>query len=246
MALPKLSASTETETETPYPYLMPRPGRPSLYSPERTATICAIIIKDGISDSAAGALAGVTASTLSRWKLEHEEFALELEAARARFELEQVRAIRNARKRDGTVDWRAVAWLLKYSSPEGYGPASRRRKVREQDGRKAQEPEREREKCANVPETPGGRASGPGHAAATGARAGFENDAIVPETPREGRPGGPGGRPNGSATGIGENCAILPETPEMDHPAAPKLSRRERRAEERRVAKQARQSASSI
>src|SRR5258708_7306492 len=126
MTLPQRSASTEPETETssPFPHLMPRPGRPSLFCPERTAAICAIIMEEGISDSAAGALAGVTASTLSRWKLEHEEFALELEAARARFELEQVRAIRNARRRDGTVDWRAVAWLLKYSSPEGYGPAS--------------------------------------------------------------------------------------------------------------------------
>src|ERR1700712_5267055 len=134
MALSQRSASTETSTETtaslPELHLLPKPGRPSLFSPERTAAICALIEHEGISDSAAGALAGVTASTLARWKVEHEGFALELEAARALFELAQVRAIREARKRDGTPDWRAAAWLLKHSSPEGYGPASRMRKVK--------------------------------------------------------------------------------------------------------------------
>ncbi len=134
MALPQRSASTETSTATtalgPEIHLLPKPGRPSLYNPERTAAICALIEIEGISDSAAGALAGVTASTLARWKLEHDGFALVLEMARARFELAQVRAIREARKRDGTPDWRARAWLLKHSSPEGYAPVSRMRKVK--------------------------------------------------------------------------------------------------------------------
>ncbi len=111
MALPQRSASTETSTQSTSPlpdlHLLPKPGRPSLFSQERTAAICALIEIEGISDSAAGALAGVTASTLARWKLEHEGFALVLEMARARFELAQVRAIREARKRDGTPDWRA-------------------------------------------------------------------------------------------------------------------------------------------
>src|SRR3954470_19981946 len=134
MALPQRSASTETSTETTAPrpelHLLPKPGRPSLFNAERTAAICAIIQTEGISDSAAGALAGVTASTLARWKVEHEGFALELEVARALFELALVRMIRETRKRDGTPDWRAKAWLLKHSSPEGYGPVSRMRKVK--------------------------------------------------------------------------------------------------------------------
>src|SRR3954468_21271915 len=142
MALPQRSTSTESVTETSAPQsplqLLPKPGRPSLFGPERTAAICALIEQEGISDSAAGALVGVTASTLARWKEEHEGFALELEVARALFELAQVRAIRAARKRDGSPDWRAAAWLLKHSSPEGYGPLSRRRKVKT-DGVQAEE-----------------------------------------------------------------------------------------------------------
>src|SRR4051812_47456097 len=113
MALPQRSASTETTTQNPAPQpplkLLPKPGRPSLFNPERTAAICAVIELEGISDSAAGALAGVPSSTLARWKLEHEPFALELERARALFELAQLRAIRLARKRDGSPDWRAAA-----------------------------------------------------------------------------------------------------------------------------------------
>ncbi|HEV7404571.1 MAG TPA: hypothetical protein VGO11_16640 [Chthoniobacteraceae bacterium] len=193
---------------------MPRPGRPSLFCPERTAAICAIIMKEGISDSAAGALAGVTASTLSRWKLEHEEFALELEVARALFEIDQVRAIRNARKRDGSVDWRAVAWLLKHSSPEGFGPLSRRRPVkRAEAGQNEREPVRGNEKCAFVPET---RAASDGQAGEDG-RSDRANDAAT----------------------CAENRVILPETPGGAHsaPGGLKLSRRERRAEERRQVK---------
>ncbi|HEV7404756.1 MAG TPA: hypothetical protein VGO11_17575 [Chthoniobacteraceae bacterium] len=185
MALPQHSHSTETATETSAPppplKLLPKPGRPSLFNPERTAAICEVIEQEGISDSAAGALAGVPASTLARWKVEHEGFALELEAARARFELALVRAIRTARRRDGSPDWRAAAWLLKHSSAEGCGPNSRMRKV------KAPEPEQRPERAEQS-----------------------------------------------------ENCAILPEThgdASEPSPAGPRLSRRERRAEERRLAK---------
>ncbi|HEV7402137.1 MAG TPA: hypothetical protein VGO11_04390 [Chthoniobacteraceae bacterium] len=242
MALPQLSASTQTSTETPAPqpplHLLPKPGRPSLFSPERTAAICTIIEHEGISDSGAGALAGVTASTLARWKLEHEGFALELERARALFERAQVRAIREARKRDGTPDWRATAWLLKNSSPEGYGPLSRRRKLKpegvhtdarivgncQSEGGEEQEHEHEHEhevqseNCAILPETPreqdgGNAAHGPGEAEgrATNAAPAAQNHANLPETP------GDGAREQAST--------------------GPRLSRRERRAEERRVAK---------
>jgi hypothetical protein len=231
MALPQRSASTETSTEssTPQPplQLLPKPGRPSLFSPERTAAICAIIQEEGISDSAAGALAGVTASTLTRWKVEHEGFALELEAARALFERAQIRAIRAARKRDGTPDWRAAAWLLKFSSPDGYGPASRIRKVKTQ-GADAGCPQTEAgqtqeqagagqsEKCAILAETHHGQ----------GKRDGAESPGAVEHA--------------GSTAPAAQNHANLAETPggarELQ-PVGPRLSRRERRAEERRLAK---------
>ncbi len=219
MALSHPSASTETLTETTAPlpelHLLPKPGRPSLFCPERTAAICAIIEMEGISDSAAGALAGVTASTLARWKQEHEGFALTLEMARAQFELAQVRAIREARKRDGTPDWRARAWLLKHSSPEGYGPVFRMRKVKTaQDKAKAVKSET----CANLPET----------RRAEGAR----DEGNSRPAPDERA---------GSAGPALQNPAKLPETPagaaQEEQPSGPRLSRRERRAEERRLAK---------
>jgi hypothetical protein len=235
MGLPQRSASTQTSTETTAPlpelHLLPKPGRPSLFSPERTAVICTIIQMEGISDSGAGALAGVTASTLARWKLEHEGFALELEAARALFERAQVRAIRDARKRDGTPDWRAAAWLLKYSSPDGYGPASRRRKVNT-EGVHA--------KADTVGDCQ--TEARPAHMR-EGAE-GSEKFANLPETRRA-----EGGRNqvNGTderacvAAPASQNCANLPETPggaaREEQPASPRLSRRERRAEERRLAK---------
>jgi hypothetical protein len=215
-------------------HLLPKPGRPSLFSPERTAAICAIIQTEGISDSAAGALAGVTASTLARWKLEHEGFALKLETARARFERAQVRAIREARKRDGTPDWRAAAWLLKHSSPEGYGPVSRMRKVRTEgvhaDG-----------------VTVGACPSEAGQAQEREGAQGSENCANLPESPRAegGRDEGNGRRGPDERAGIAapasQNHANVPETTGGDspeeQPAGARLSRRERRAEERRLAK---------
>jgi hypothetical protein len=243
MALPQRSASTETSTETTAPrpdlHLLPKPGRPSLFSPERTAAICAIIEAEGISDSAAGALAGVMASTLARWKLEHEGFALELEMARALFERAQVRAIREARKRDGTPDWRARAWLLKHSSPDGYGPVSRMRKVKAEGVHADAE---ESEKCAKLPETPRGKSArdeangrrGPDERACIAAPA-AQNCANLPESPRLVTAPAPPRAPDS------QNHAKLPETPggaaREEQPAGPRLSRRERRAEERRFAK---------
>ncbi|HEV7402929.1 MAG TPA: hypothetical protein VGO11_08390 [Chthoniobacteraceae bacterium] len=266
MALPQLTAATETSSETTAPrpelHLLPKPGRPSLFSPGRTAAICAIIQTEGISDSAAGALAGVTASTLARWKVEHEGFALELEMARALFERARVRTIREARKRDGTPDWRAAAWLLKHSSPEGYGPVSRMRKVTtagvhadartvgdcqsEVEQEQAQEHEGEggvqSEKCAKLPETPraqGARDEGNGRRGSD-ERACIEvpasqNCANLPESPRSVAALAPARMPGS------QNHAILPETrvgaTRAEQPAGPRLSRRERRAEERRLAK---------
>jgi hypothetical protein len=84
---------------------------------------------EGISDSAAGMLAGVSTSSLSRWKQEHEELELLLGQARAQYELERLRQIRETVKRDGSPDWRAQAWLLQQSSPETYGAPSRRRQA---------------------------------------------------------------------------------------------------------------------
>jgi hypothetical protein len=167
-----------------------------------------MIEHEGISDSAAGALAGVPSSTLARWKLEHEAFALELERAQALFGLAQVRAIRTARRRDGSPDCRAAVW---------YGPLSRRRRVagagahaeqgatgdRHAGAGRAQAgtPPVESENCAILPET---RTAHSGRECVRDAPVGFprtgpaaQNDTIRPETrsgdrePGEGAPAPP-------------------------------------------------------
>lgn len=126
----------------------------------------------------------------------------------------QVRAIRAARRRDGSPDWRAAAWLLKHSSADGFGPHSRMRKAKAQE----QEGAAPNENCANLAETPPD----------AGRRAGQPQGARPDE-------------PASSGTMAPQNRAILAETPGGHLPepcaAGPRLSRRERREEERRVAK---------
>src|SRR4051794_19235715 len=96
--------------ELPRPSEGRRPGRPSAYSPEKLTAICAVICASGLSDTAAGALAGVKRSTLSRWKHQDEEIELQLDLARALFEAPRLQIINETRRKDGTLDWRAQAW----------------------------------------------------------------------------------------------------------------------------------------
>jgi hypothetical protein len=101
-------------------------GRPSLKTPETVAKICAAIRAHGHSDSHAAARAGISSSAVSRWRQEDEEFAIQLDAARTDYLEARLEEIRALRKRDGSIDWRAQAWLLQVAAPEVYGTASRR------------------------------------------------------------------------------------------------------------------------
>src|SRR4051812_49194583 len=74
-------------------------GRPSRRTPEMVGAICGLIRSEGLSDSAAGSLVGVSTTSLSRWKQEDEEFLLAVERARAEFERQCLREVREARKR---------------------------------------------------------------------------------------------------------------------------------------------------
>jgi len=87
-------------------------GRPSTFSDDLADAIAAAIAEFGHTDTGAGAKLGVAASTLSRWKKENEGFATDLEAARAEFKERILAEIRNAKKRDGSPEWRAYAWIL--------------------------------------------------------------------------------------------------------------------------------------
>ena len=244
----------------------PRPvGRPSRRTPELLAAIRGFIRDEGMSDSAAASLAGISATTLSRWKEDDEEFALGLERARAEFERVCLYEVREARKRDGSTDWRAYAWLLQNNSPEGF--RRRSKKQSEDDGtprvtldqveRIVQARIREvlqlvmgsenaaAEKGEVLPEitemqtvttTSSIRSI---EVSTTECR---ENSASLPEIteiPPDSSAAFSPASTKPTAPSISdsrrEDCGILPKIPKT--PAAPSLSRRERRAEERRAAK---------
>ncbi|HEV7405532.1 MAG TPA: hypothetical protein VGO11_21485, partial [Chthoniobacteraceae bacterium] len=101
-------------------------GRPSLRTPETVLKICAAIRQRGHSDTHAAALAGVSSTAVSRWRQEDEEFALLLDTARADYLDVRLQVINETRKRDGSLDWRAQAWLMQVAAPETYGTPSRR------------------------------------------------------------------------------------------------------------------------
>ena len=90
------------------------------------AKICAAIRERGHSDTHAAAKAGVSSSAVSRWRQEDEEFAVQLDAARAEYLDVRLQVISETRKRDGSLDWRAQAWLMQMAAPDVYGPPARR------------------------------------------------------------------------------------------------------------------------
>src|SRR4051812_33528482 len=89
-------ASTLAADAAPHPRCR-RPGRPSAFSMEKLQAVCTFIRRTGLSDTAAGAEAGVKRSTLSRWKHQDEEVELLLDQARALYEGPRLQAVREAR-----------------------------------------------------------------------------------------------------------------------------------------------------
>ena len=178
MPQPQLSASPSETTPSPTLRLLPspRPLRLDELTPEVAALICNVIRLDGLADHHAGALAGVRRVTLERWKAEDEGFALLLERARAEFEWTLLQRIKDARKGDGSPDWRAQVWVLKNYSAEGIVKPARAAKPA---GAGAQ-------KRANLPETPAAPASAAAAPAPAEQRASGgarENATNLPETP---------------------------------------------------------------
>jgi len=178
MANPQLSASPSPSPEIPAFHALPPPPPPPRrarldeLTPKLSELICDCIRLDGVSDAAAGALAGVPSATLARWKAEDEAFALALQTARAQFEVGLMRAITDARKANGERDWRAQAWLLQHTSSEGIVTPARPAKSRPAPPATAAA-----QNCANRPETP----------AAPPVGAARENAPSVPENPAKPR-----------------------------------------------------------
>ena len=101
-------------------------GRHSAFSEDLADAIFDAIAEFGHTDTGAAAKFGVAASTLSRWKRENEWFATDLEAARAEYKERILAEIRNAKKRDGSPDWRAYAWILERTFPDEFGRRTRK------------------------------------------------------------------------------------------------------------------------
>jgi hypothetical protein len=106
-------------------------GRPSTCTLGKVHAICTFIRLTGLSDTAAAAMAGVTRSTLARWKKEDEEVELMLDQARYQYQAPRLARIDETRLKNGELDWRAQAWLVKFDNPEVHGAPSRRRKLRD-------------------------------------------------------------------------------------------------------------------
>ncbi len=177
MSQPQRTASPSPTPQTPALHALPtpRPVRPDEPIPELVELICDIIRTDGLADHLAGALAGVPRATLERWKAGSVLFVCQLEGARAGFEQGLIRAIKDARTRNGSPDWRAKAWLLTHTSAEGIVNPPRSAK-----------PAPAAQNRANLPETPAApraatAAPAPTERCTPGAAR--ENTTNLPETP---------------------------------------------------------------
>ena len=128
-------------------------GRPSLRTPETVAKICAAIRERGHSDTHAAAKAGVSSSAVSRWRQEDEEFAVQLDAARTDYLDARLQAISETRTRDGSLDWRAQAWLMQVAAPEVYGSPGRRHSLaREKEEQQRAEEKKRRTRPRSLPQ----------------------------------------------------------------------------------------------
>ncbi len=205
MSQPQRTASPSQTAQTPAFHALPtpRPVRPDEPIPELVELICDIIRTDGLADHLAGALAGVPRATLERWKAGSVLFACQLEGARAGFEQGLIRAIKDARTRNGSPDWRAKAWLLTHTSAEGIVNPPRSAKPAPAAAQNR----------ANLPETPAApraAAAAPTPTERSAPVAGRENTTNLPETrPPQGAAHSPLTGPIASAS---KNTTILPET----------------------------------
>ena len=95
-------------------------GRPTTCTESNLGMICQGI-SEGLCDTAAAALIGVPASTLSRWKKERPSVVDCFAAAREKYRSTLLQKLHRAQTRDGRPDWRAAAWLLERVFPEDYG-----------------------------------------------------------------------------------------------------------------------------
>jgi hypothetical protein len=96
-------------------------GRPSKLTPAREERILAAL-RAGNYLETAGRLAGISSSTLHKWRSEFPEFSEAVDAARAEAEAAMVSEVRTA----SVKHWQAAAWWLERSFPRRWGRSDRR------------------------------------------------------------------------------------------------------------------------
>jgi hypothetical protein len=89
--------------------------------------LCASVRQYGLSDSAAAVKNGMSASTLSSWKREFPEIALQLAQAREDCRTRYLDTIEKAAQADNARGWRAAAWMLERLFPGDYSPRMKER-----------------------------------------------------------------------------------------------------------------------
>jgi len=85
-----------------------------------TTRVLVEAIRNGLNQTFASKLAGITQHTLKVWRDSDPLFARELEAARAEFVQKHVGNIDRHSKRN----WQASAWLLERTEARDFGPPS--------------------------------------------------------------------------------------------------------------------------
>jgi len=110
---------------------MSKAGRPQKRNIALADLVCAAL-EEGASYELAAAAAGISYSTLNRWRKDDEAFATNIATAESRAARRWLGQIDQA----ASKDWRAAAWLLERRYPEVYRrgeyvpePAPKRREV---------------------------------------------------------------------------------------------------------------------
>ena len=91
-------------------------GRRTKYTPD-TVKRLTDAIRLGGSDRDACVYAGISEDTLARWRVQHADFAENLDRARMEGKLQRIGRIAQAGAKG---DWRADAWYLERRWPEEY------------------------------------------------------------------------------------------------------------------------------
>jgi transposase-like protein len=100
-------------------------GRPSSFTEEKASRVIEAV-RRGLPYKHAAAYAGISYSTLNRWRIEgrdedglpeFREFWKQLEQAAGEASLRMIDAIEEAAERD----WKAAAWILSRRHPEQWG-----------------------------------------------------------------------------------------------------------------------------